>query len=427
MVFYDEVRSFASLSVWERPEVRSALGWYYEVALNRKPAKYLICRRIASPVDPREVSEEELWDIHAELSSEFWKVFPKIRSGEMGLSELDPASPNLLDVKAELAERMLRHCNFCRWNCRVDRSAGTRHGTCQLESVSRVSSYFHHRGEELPLRGTMGSGTIFFTSCNMRCVFCQNGDISHDKDNGIPVTPEQLAAIMWELRMEGCHNINLVGGEPTIHLHTIMRAISLLNRLKPTEGELSYVWRVKADYFMCTGMDARYAFYNSEFNTPILWNSNMFMSLETMRLLREVVDIWLPDFKFGNDRCAINLSRTPWYFETVSRNHKMIYTWREDIVIRHLVMPNHVECCTKPVLRWIAENMRGVLVNIMDQYHPDCYADPTSPSYDARYAEIARRPSGREILDAYEYARELGLNYEALSLEGAKRFYLLEL
>jgi len=417
--------SFASLSIWERPEVKRALSWYYEVAMNKKPAKYLICRRIPSPLNPSDLSEEELWGLHAELSEEFWRVFPKIKSGEMEINELEPASPNLLDVKAELAERMLRHCNFCRWNCRVDRGTGAKHGTCQLEYVSRVSSYFHHRGEELPIRGTMGSGTIFFTSCNMRCVFCQNGDISHDKDNGSPVNPRQLAAIMWELRMEGCHNINLVGGEPTIHLHTIMRAISLLPNFKPRIRDASPIESLKADYLIPYRPDARHSFYNSEFNVPILWNSNMFMSMETMRLLREVVDIWLPDFKFGNDRCALRLSRTPWYFETVSANHKLIYEWGEDIVIRHLVMPNHVECCSKPVLRWIAENMQGTLVNIMDQYHPDCYADPFSQSYDPRYAEIARRPSRREILEAYEYAEELGLNYEVLSLEGRKRFSLV--
>jgi putative pyruvate formate lyase activating enzyme len=89
------------------------------------------------------------------------------------------------------------------------------------------------------------------------------------------------------------------------------------------------------------------ASYRGEFNTPILWNSNMYMSLETLRILRELVDIWLPDFKFGNNKCAIRLSRTPWYFETVAENHRLIYGWGEDIVIRHLIMPGHVECCTK--------------------------------------------------------------------------------
>jgi putative pyruvate formate lyase activating enzyme len=97
--------------------------------------------------------------------------------------------PSLLELCRELAYRMLCHCNFCPWNCRVDRAAGTKLGACKLASASRVSSHCHHTGEELFYRGTEGSGTIFFTSCNMRCAFCQNGDISTDKDNGEKTDP----------------------------------------------------------------------------------------------------------------------------------------------------------------------------------------------------------------------------------------------
>jgi putative pyruvate formate lyase activating enzyme len=96
--------------------------------------------------------------------------------------------------------------------------AGAKFGACKLASASRVSSYFHHTGEELFFRGTEGSGAIFFTSCNMRCAFCQNGDISTDKDNGEETDPRTLAAMAWTLRREGCHNINWVGGEVVIHL-----------------------------------------------------------------------------------------------------------------------------------------------------------------------------------------------------------------
>ena len=135
--------------------------------------------------------------------------------------------PSLLELTRELAYRMLAHCNFCPWNCRVDRIAGTKLGACRLASGSRVSSYFHHTGEELFYRGTQGSGTIFFTSCNMRCAFCQNGDISTDKDNGEETDPRTLAAMAWALRREGCHNINWVGGDAVIHLHAIVDAIAL--------------------------------------------------------------------------------------------------------------------------------------------------------------------------------------------------------
>ena len=407
---------FADLKVWEVPEIRRSLSWYYEVATNRKPAKYLICRRIETGITPSKASEEKLWEEHDRLASEFQEIFRDVKEGRMEFTELRKASPNFLDVKVELVKRMLSHCNFCRWNCRVDRTKGTKHGTCQLESESRVSSYFHHRGEELPIRGTNGSGTIFFTSCNMRCVFCQNGDISHDKWNGVVFTPYMLALAMWQLRMEGCHNINLVGGEPTIHLHTIIEAISLL-RFFDDKSKLVDIMIAKADAFIPYRIDRRHAYYQGEFNVPILWNSNMYMSRETMKILRELIDIWLPDFKFGNNKCAVRLSKTPWYFETVSENHRLIYSWGEDVVIRHLVMPNHVECCTKPVLKWIAENMPGVPVNIMDQYHPDCYCNPADSRYDRRYEEISRYPLRSEIEEAYRYAKQLGVQFEEITFE----------
>jgi len=409
---------FATLRVWSTPEVRGRLDWYFAVANNLKPAKYLICRRI--PVDEKleELDEEQLWGIHEEKADEFEKIFHGIRNDEIYFDELKPAKPNFLDVKVALVKRMLRHCNFCRWNCRVDRFAGKKLGTCQLSEVSRVSSYFHHMGEELPIRGVKGSGTIFFTSCNQRCVFCQNSDISHDKDNGVIFTPQSLAWAMWQLRMEGCHNINLVGGEPTIHLHTIVEAISMLRFFKHVDEK---ALEAKSDLFVPYGMDQKNAFYRGEFNTPILWNSNMYMSIETLKILRELVDIWLPDFKFGNNRCAIWLSRTPWYFETVSENHLTIYRWGEDMVIRHLIMPGHVECCTKPVLKWIAENTPQALVNVMDQYHPDCYCNPSDPRFDKRYVEMARYPTREEILESYRYAKMLGLRFEEITFEKSLR------
>ncbi len=405
-----------TLWIWRDERVVKRLSWYLAVSTNRMPAKYLICRRIPVDVD-FSAGEEELWNAHMEAAKKFEQVHKSIRRGELTLGELERPGRSLMDLKVELVKRMLRHCNFCRWGCRVDRSEGSKRGACMLDHVSRVSSYFHHLGEELPIRGVRGSGTIFFTSCNMRCGFCQNGDISKDKDNGLIVDPSQLAMMMWELRVEGCHNINLVGGEPTIHLHTIVEAISLLGSVQPSRDKLTYLWMMKPDALRWRRLEPSQYLYDGELNTPILWNSNMYMSGETLMILRELVDIWLPDFKFGSNACSIKLARTPWYWETVSANHKTIYDWGEDILIRHLVMPNHVECCTKKVLSWIAENMPETPVNVMDQYHPDCFADPLSPEFDPRYSEIARRPTREEILEAYRYARRLGLAFESISLE----------
>ncbi len=408
--------SFDSLWIWEDERIRKRLSWYLGVSINKYPAKYLICKRIPAEFNA-EQEEKELWSIHQNCAKKFQEIWKGIKNGELRLNELEVASQSFLDLKVELVQRMVRHCNFCRWNCRINRIEERKTGTCQLGRISRVSTYFHHMGEELPIRGRKGSGTIFFTSCNMRCGFCQNGDISKDKDNGIIISPRQLAMMMWELRVEGCHNVNLVGGEPTIHLHTIVEAINHLDRINPTPEELQYIWCVKSDYFYTFRRNFSDATHQGIINVPVLWNSNMFMSLETLYILRELVDIWLPDFKFGNDKCSLRLARTPWYWDTVSRNHKLIYDWGEDIIIRHLVMPNHVECCTKPILEWISKNMPDVPINVMDQYRPECFADPTSPSFDHKLSDIARRPTPREIIEAYSYAKKLGLNFESISWE----------
>ena len=406
---------FADLWIWDR--MRDSLPWYYGVATNRMPAKYLIARRVPCGADLREAGEEELWAEHARATERFLSLWREIRDGRRELAEIPRAEPSLMDLSVELVHRMLRECHFCRWNCRVDRVAGTKLGTCQLDSVSRVSTYFHHRGEELIFRGTRGSGTIFFTSCNLRCQYCQNGDISHDKENGIPMTPRQIAAMAWQLRMEGCHNINWVGGEPTPHLHNIVEAISLLDSMPPPREDIDRAERAKADawdHFPFRNGDAS---YGVESNVPMLWNSNFFMSPEAMRILRPLVDIWLPDFKYGNDKCAVFLSRTPWYVETVAGNHRLVHDWGEDVVIRHLVMPGHVECCTKPVLKWIAENTPRFPVNVMDQYHPDYACDPRSPQFEERYRSMARRLRPKEILEAYECAESLGLRFEDVTYE----------
>ncbi|MFB5601210.1 MAG: radical SAM protein [Nitrososphaeraceae archaeon] len=453
-----DFKKFESLYIWKQLEENRGrnLSWYLNVSLNHMPAKYLICRSIPSKfTDLKSIDEQGLWNEFTELSGEFLDKWKSIRSGESELiadKSNQQKNPSLLDLNVELVKRMLTHCNFCRWNCNIDRSQEQKeteidsrfsntsikkrkHGTCQLESTSRVGSYFHHRGEELIFRGTNGSGTIFFTSCNMRCSFCQNGDISTDKENGIPITPYNLALMVWQLRMEGCHNINWVGGDPTIHLHTIVQAISILDSFKidwinnnTKITDLNYIESVKSDKYFHSSFhyNPENAFYKKTlFNSPQLWNSNFFMSLETTNILRTLMDAWLPDFKFGPGKCALDLSRTPWYWETITGNLKLIYEWGEDFVIRHLIMPNHIECCTKPVLDWIASNMPEVQVNIMDQYHPDNLCNPMSPQFKDRFKEISRSPTNEEIKNAFQYAKELNLNFRPLSYEKISFEYMI--
>jgi putative pyruvate formate lyase activating enzyme len=406
----------ASLRIWDDPAIRGALSWYLAVAENRRPAKFRIAATVAAQLDPSLSSEDALWGELDRLTPIFLDRWRAIREG----APLPPPAdgPSLLELTRELAYRMLAHCNFCPWNCRVDRVAGAKFGACKLASGSRVSSHFHHTGEELFFRGTQGSGTIFFTSCNMRCAFCQNGDISTDKDNGEETDPRTLAAIAWTLRREGCHNINWVGGEVVIHLHAIVDAIALLGRdFAPTQAELKQARKTKADRWLAFDEVPGDARYDGKFNAPMLWNSNFFITPESMKLLRVLTDVWLPDFKFGPGRCAMTLAKTPWYWETVTRNIALIADWGEDFAIRHLVMPNHVTCCTYPVLEWIAERVPAAPVNVMAQFRPDNFCDPGSPKYRDKYAEIGRRPTRTELNESWQRARVLGLKFEAATFE----------
>jgi putative pyruvate formate lyase activating enzyme len=408
--------TFNRLPIWQAADLQGQLSWYRQVSANEMPAKFRIARHIPVEISLTAASEEALWDLLEEKTQTFLEQWQGIRAGRYRLPASPAPEPNLLHLCSELTRRMLRHCNFCRWDCGVDRSEGARFGACKLAAESRVSSYFHHTGEELIYRGTEGSGTLFFSSCNMRCVFCQNGDISTDKDKGQIVSPRTLVAMAWLLRQEGCHNINWVGGEVVIHLHTIVEAISLLADVEPTKEDLRLALPVKHDYFY-DRFERRpeNALFEGAFNAPLLWNSNFFMSAESMKILRLLMDVWLPDLKFGPGRCGVTLAKTPWYWETVTANVKLIYDWGEDFTIRRLVMPNHVDCCTQPALAWIAENTPKAPVNIMDQYHPDNFCDPRSGRYDDRYREIARRPTPQELRNAFRYAGELSLHFDSLS------------
>ena len=237
----------------------------------------------------------------------------------------------------------------------------------------RVGSAFTHLGEEAPL---VPSGTIFFTGCSLKCVFCQNYDISRDPFNGVVVDARKLADIASSLYRRGVRNINYVGGNPDQNLHVIIESLRYMDD-----------------------------------NVPLLWNSNMYMSMESLELLLDLIDIWLPDFKYGNNGCAFRYSRIRRYFDVVSRNHKKVYDYGSEIIIRHLVMPNHVECCTKKVLKWIADNVPRVLVNIMGQYRPEYMVVRDSE----RFRDIARRPTRDEMRAAFDYADKLGIVYKPVS------------
>lgn len=249
-------------------------------------------------------------------------------------------------------------CHLCERRCGSLRFKGEK-GVCGI-TYSRVSSDFLHFGEEEML---VPSHTVFFSGCNFLCVFCQNWDISQYPENGIYIEPEKLAKKiekMWPISK----NVNWVGGEPTPNLSYI---ISVLKNLKMP--------------------------------IPQVWNSNMYLTEEAMEVVNKITDLYLTDFKYGNDECAFNLSNVQNYWEIVTRNHLIS---EGDMIIRHLLLPGHMECCTKPILKWIKNNRPDALVNIMDQYRPEYMA--------GKYPGIDRRINPSEYLEAIKYAKNIGLN-----------------
>jgi len=267
-----------------------------------------------------------------------------------------------LKKKIKKAFSMLKSCELCEWKCKVNRLKGEK-GVCMLTNKMLLSSYFEHRGEEFFL---VPSFTIFFWSCNFSCQYCQNWAISQRIEKPKIMSEQRLAKVINSV--EGCKNINFVGGEPTIQLPFILKTLNSVNT-----------------------------------NLPIIWNSNFYMSEKSIELLKGIVDVYLSDFKYGNDRCAERLSKVKNYFPVVSRNH-LLAAADSELLIRHLLLPGHFECCTKPIFEWIAENIKDkALVNIMGQYRPEYKA--------AEYPELNRFISEEEVNEAIDYAKKLNLNF----------------
>jgi putative pyruvate formate lyase activating enzyme len=362
-----------SIEVWNNVLVKSRLSRYRGILDGRLMPKFRVAKLI--PVNtPLDSPEEELWEEHRRVSRLFCRTLADLDHGRRELSELDiQQSNNYLDLKIELSKRLASHCHLCEHNCGVNRLMNEK-GFCRIGKESTVSSSFLHMGEESVL---VPSGTIFFAGCNFGpCVFCQNYDISGDPHNGRIVTPAQLAEIAWQLKKEGAINTNWVGGSPTPNLHNIIESLRYL------------------DIDICQ-----------------LWNSNFYMSSESTELLLDVIDFWLPDMKWYDDKCALKYSRVEDYWRVISTNHKVVHDrGGGEMIVRHLVMPGHIDCCTKPILNWISKNIPKALVNIMGQYHP-CFLVCSHKEYSA----LDGRPSIDEMEQAYNYADELGLLWKPVS------------
>ncbi len=339
---------------------RKSLARYFAVVQNRKTAKFLIAKKVAAEFGDDD-SLEALWKQHKQCTKEFLRVERQIDAG-MDFNGVSLPEKSYLDLKVKIATRMLERCHFCSRRCGANRLAGGL-GFCGCGKTMSVASIFVHTGEEPEL---VPSGTIFTMGCTMRCRHCQNWTISQWKEAPMEFTPEELAKEVENLRLEKCRNVNLVGGEPTPWLKHWLET-----------------------------------FRHVSVNVPVVWNSNSYYSQETAELLAGFVEVYLLDFKYGPGDCAERILDAPNYWEICARNHLEAKKYGE-LLVRALVLPGHLDCCTKPILQWIAENL-GVetRVNVMFQYRPEWRANEVP--------ELRRRLTRAEREKALLLAEQAGL------------------
>jgi putative pyruvate formate lyase activating enzyme len=291
-----------------------------------------------------------------------------------------------LAERANAARELLRCCTLCPRECRVDRASGEL-GACGVGADALVSSYGPHYGEESVLVGRHGSGTIFLAGCNLKCVFCQNYDISQLL-HGHRVSIPRLAEVMLELQSEGCHNINLV--TPTHQVPQILEALD-----------------------QAAGAGLR---------IPTVYNSGGYESVDTLRLLGGVIDIYMPDVKYGDNDPGLKYSGVPDYWdrcrEAVVEMHRQVGNLEirrvacddggtatiavRGLLVRHLVLPESL-ARSEQVFRFLAyEVSRDTFINIMAQYRPAYRAQS--------FPELSRRITPDEYRAAVEQARRFGLH-----------------
>jgi putative pyruvate formate lyase activating enzyme len=280
--------------------------------------------------------------------------------------------------RAEILREALANCSLCPRQCEADRTGPVGKGFCRTGREAIVSSYFPHHGEERCLRGWNGSGTIFFSHCNLRCIFCQNYEISH-LGEGRPVSARELAEMMLTLQRRGCHNINFV--TPS---HVVPQIVEALEIAVP-QG----------------------------LRVPLVYNTGGYDRVETLRLLEGIIDIYMPDIKFDDPEVARALAGAPDYpqvvREAIREMHRQVGDLMIDerglayrgLLVRHLVMPDDL-AGTRGLMRFLAREIsRDTYVNIMPQYRPEgkAFAHP----------QLGRPITLQEYRRAFAIAREEGL------------------
>ncbi len=281
-----------------------------------------------------------------------------------------------LNKKIEKLFKILENCQICPRKCHVNRLKRER-GYCKLGDLPIVSAFHPHFGEESVLVDRHGSGTIFFTSCNLSCVYCQNYDISQLRI-GEEISFERLAEIMIGLQNQGCHNINLV--TPTSQIPQIVKALSLA--------------------------------IEKGLKLPLVYNTNAYDSVEVLKLLDDVIDIYMPDAKYSDNKIALKYSNAKGYFEIMKKAlkemHRQVGDLRFDengialrgLLVRHLVLPNNLTGSEK-IFEFIAKEIsRDTFLNVMNQYYPHYQA--------FKYPELSRRITDKEYQAVLKSAKKYG-------------------
>ncbi|MCL5876955.1 MAG: radical SAM protein [Candidatus Bathyarchaeota archaeon] len=337
-----------------------SLARYFAITENKTVAKFLIAKKVAANFTSTD-SLETLWQQHTKCIQDFLNLEPQLDSGTASFLRAKPEK-SYLDLKIQIANEILQRCHLCSRQCCVNRLTDQL-GYCGCGNTLAVSSIFAHTGEEPEL---VPSGTVFTMGCTIRCRHCQNWTISQWKETPLEYTPKELAAEVENLHTTGCRNINLVGGEPTPWLKHWLETFAYVNA-----------------------------------NVPVVWNSNAYYSPQTAQLLAGFADVYLLDFKYGPGNCAERISDAPNYWQVCTQNLLEAKKYGE-LLVRVLVLPGHLECCTKPILKWIADNLGlNTRVNLMFQYRPEWRANELT--------ELQRRLTKTEMDFALRLAKEAGL------------------
>jgi putative pyruvate formate lyase activating enzyme len=263
--------------------------------------------------------------------------------------------------RLEQARQHYRRCRLCEHACGSDRT-GPHTGPCKAGAVPRV---FRHRVEYGDEREIVPSLLVYLSGCDLRCAFCINELNAFDPSRGRPLTPEFLREVVADGIRRGARTLQWVGGEPTIHLPAVLEAMAECPRLP-----------------------------------RVVWKTDLFGTPEALDLLDGVADVYLADYKFGNDDCARRIAGVERYTEVLRRN--LLRVARQgDLIVRHLLLPGHLDCCVKPIAAWLRENLPGVKFSLRDGYLPHWQA--------ARHGELARPLARAEADTARAHAGRVGL------------------